>query len=299
MLRLLFPALLGIACGDGDGALQIEAPAKADPYTLVEVRVKGQPADAALVWDVTPEDAASVRELPGGAMVFTGPPGVYKVKVRSITLKDGAAVVRSCRATVTIGTPAPPIPPAPPAPPKPTYDPVAATVRLRHGSSGCTATICAPRRPDGSADILTAAHCTGGVGSVVTITLKDGRSFEARVTARDTEADLSWLRSTRTDLGELPLAKLADALPESGTAVWHQGYGVDRPGNRESGQVDNGVTTSGQLKMTLSVSPGDSGSGIFREDTNELVAVVCCTQSFARKVTMYGGNSVHAARLRP
>jgi len=51
--------------------------------------------------------------------------------------------------------------------------------------------------------------------------------------------------------------------------------------------------------MTLSVSHGDSGGGIFREDTGELVANVCCTKGIGLKTTMWGGCSTKALALLP
>jgi hypothetical protein len=77
------------------------------------------------------------------------------------------------------------------------------------------------------------------------------------------------------------------------------GYGIDRPGNREDGRVTGAETPDGQLQMELSVSSGDSGGGIFRSDTNELVAVVCCTTDRGRKTLMYGGSAERAGRMRP
>jgi hypothetical protein len=53
------------------------------------------------------------------------------------------------------------------------------------------------------------------------------------------------------------------------------GYGVDKPGNKETGHMVSGPDGNGQLRMNLSVSSGDSGSGTIRADTGELVAVVC------------------------
>lgn len=185
-----------------------------------------------------------------------------------------------------------------PPPPVDPPDPVAATVKLRFGNSGCTATIVGPRRPDGRWDVLTAAHCTGNLGSKGTITLKNGQSLAVTVTARATGPDLAWL-VTDLVLEKLPFATLAPANPAPGTPVWHMGYGTDRPGNREEGTVTRGPDSNGQLQIHLSVSPGDSGSGIFRADTGELVAVTCCTSSLARPGAMWGGASTTAIPLRP
>lgn len=187
---------------------------------------------------------------------------------------------------------------AEPPPPGQPADPVAATVRLRFGNSGCTATVVGPRRPDGKWDVLTAAHCTGGVGSRGTITLKNGQSLAVTVTVRNTTADLAWMVTDQV-IEQLPFANLATTNPAPGTALWHQGYGIDVPGNRETGTVTRGPDQNGQLQMHLSVSPGDSGSGIFRQDTGELIAVTCCTSGLARRAAMWGGASTVAINLRP
>jgi hypothetical protein len=156
-----------------------------------------------------------------------------------------------------------------------------------------------PRRKDGKWDILTAAHCTSaGVGSTGTMSLKDGRRLNVVVTRRDTRSDVCWLQTTSAELSDMPTAVLASELPPAGTAVWHQGYGVDKPGNRESGVVV-GPTQSGQLEFKLSVSSGDSGGSIIRADTGEVVATVCCTTGMAQRVSMYGGHCLSARRLRP
>jgi hypothetical protein len=104
---------------------------------------------------------------------------------------------------------------------------------------------------------------------------------------------------TDDEIVDLPYALIAAKNPEPGTAVWHMGYGVDKPGNREDGTVAEPENAQGQLRMILSVSSGDSGGGIFRADTNELVSVVCCTSGMARKVSMWGCSTEMARRTRP
>jgi hypothetical protein len=51
----------------------------------------------------------------GQRFLFAAGPGVYKIKLRSIRLKDGKTTVETARATVVIGE-APPVPPVPPGP---------------------------------------------------------------------------------------------------------------------------------------------------------------------------------------
>ncbi len=146
--------------------------------------------------------------------------------------------------------------------------------------------------------MLTAAHCVSGVGQKGTLTLKDGRSLGLRVVAHHKTPDVAWC-VTEDEVAALPYALIAAKNPEPGTAIWHMGYGVDRPGNREDGTIAEGENGQGQLRMSLSVSSGDSGGGIFRADTNELISVVCCTSGMGRKVSMWGCSAEVARRTRP
>lgn len=101
--------------------LRIVGETKVEPYKLVRLSAEGADG-AALIWDVTPEESVDVVEFPS-KVLFSAPPGTYKVKLRALRTKDGAASFETARATVVIGTPAPPIPPAPPVPPTPPPDP--------------------------------------------------------------------------------------------------------------------------------------------------------------------------------
>ncbi|MFM7148741.1 MAG: trypsin-like peptidase domain-containing protein [Gemmataceae bacterium] len=269
--------------------ISIQGETLVKPHRLVRLQARGHASGSILIWDVSPEEACDVEEM-GDRLVLSAPPGTYRVRLRVLQLREGAAQQQSARVVVTIraddGKPAPPSTERP--------DPVGATGRLRFGNAGCTATLIGPRRDDGRWDVLTAAHCTGAVGSTGTLRLSDGRTLSVTVTARDTQADLAWLVTERVE-GTLPHAVLARSVPAEGTAVWHQGFGVDRPGNRETGRILATASPRGQLALRLSVSSGDSGSGIFREDTGELVAVVCCTSGS----TTYAGSSVSALSLKP
>lgn len=130
MRRLSLLALVAAAACAAGADLSIDGPKTVTPYKLVELTPANAPADAAVLWDVSPEDVADVREI-GGRLIFTAPPGTYRVKLRTI---QGKAVV-TARATVVIGDapPIPPIPPGPdpvPVPPAPPVDPLAAEIRV-------------------------------------------------------------------------------------------------------------------------------------------------------------------------
>lgn len=109
-------------------SLKIVGPEKVDGYKLVELSTDQDTPDAGLIWDVDNESVVDAREY-GGKFVFTGPPGVYHVKLRVVVNdKTGKLNVKTLRYTVTIGVPAPtPTPgptPGPTPTPTPTPDPV-------------------------------------------------------------------------------------------------------------------------------------------------------------------------------
>jgi len=173
-----------------------------------------------------------------------------------------------------------------------------AITRIRFGNAGCTATIMAPvRDEDETIDILTAAHCVT-VGAKGKMYLKDGRELDVVCVTRNAAADVAWLRAARPP-GFVPSLSLADDVPPVGTRVWHQGYGIDAPGNREDGTV---VTVSAdrlKVQFSLSVSPGDSGGGIVTDDDSRVVSPVCCTTAFAKRADVWGGTPAAAAAIRP
>lgn len=225
--------------------------------------------------------------------------GRYKIAAFTAG-KDGPSDPAYCLVIVEGDAPpgGSPVPPPPPPPPLPKANAEAAIVKLQMGNAFCTATVIGPKRQDGRWDILTASHCTGGVGSAGTVVLLDGRKFAVKVSVREPRCDLTWLVAD-THGEELPFAMLAPMNPAVGIAVWHKGYGVDRPGNREEGVVTAPQNAEGQLRFTLNVSSGDSGGGIFRVDTNELVASVCCTAARGQKASMWAGSVIRASQLRP
>lgn len=281
--------------------LSIEGPDKVRQHRMVILKPSGGAEGSAYDWEVSPDDRAHVEQR-GDELLFTAPPGTYRVTLRAISVADGKVGVKKCRLDVTIEGDAPPTPiPVPPPPDKgkPPPDgkanPARALLKLRVGSSGCTATVIGPRRADGRWDVLTASHCLDRAGKG-TVTTQDGRTLRVTKTAQDARADICWL-VTDDPVEDLPFATLCKEVPPAGTPLWHAGYGVDRPGNREEGTV-LGVDGQ-QLRMMLNVSSGDSGGGIFRADTGELIANVCCTRSRASRTTMWGGHSVRAIEMRP
>jgi hypothetical protein len=87
------------------------------------VRLSAENADpaAALLWDVYP-DAADVEEL-GDRVIFTGPPGVYTVKLRAVRFDGGKARTVTARVTITVTGAGPGPTPGPGPDPGPTPGP--------------------------------------------------------------------------------------------------------------------------------------------------------------------------------
>jgi hypothetical protein len=276
---------------------------KYKPHGLVRLQADGVDAKAAILWRVHPSTGVHKATNPRGLLEFAAPHGSYEVELLVITSQpDGSLSIAEARASVTIESCHDTPPPKDKEQPKPQgggkLDPVNALSRIRFGNAGCTATVIGPRRVDGKWDVLTAAHCLGGIGQRGTMFMKDGRQLSVRVLGHYKASDVCWL-VTEDEVPDMPYAMLAEKNPEPMTAVWHMGYGIDNPGNKEEGIVAERANSDGQLRMILSVSSGDSGGGIFRKDTNEVIATVCCTSGMAQKVSMWGGCAEFAGKVRP
>lgn len=170
--------------------------------------------------------------------------------------------------------------------------------KLQIGNVGCTATIIGPVSDgDDFVDVLTAAHCVN-VGAKGRLTLKDGRQLNVTCVTRNAKADVAWLRAERPG-GFVPSLLLADVPPPPGTPVWHQGYGVHKPGNKEDGTVVGMRSDRSQVQFQLSVSHGDSGGGIVCTADDRVISPVCCTDTLNAKGNVWGGAPAAAAAIRP
>jgi len=287
---------------DAEPGVRILGETKYEPYKLVRLRAAGVGEKDAVLWRVYPSQKVQRATTPRGLLEFVAPPGQYEVELLAIRQTDQGLDVTEAHATVIIAAPEQKPEPKPESKPEskpePKPDPANALVKVSFGNAFCTATIVGPRRKDGRWDILSAAHCLRGVGAEGTMRLKDGRTFRIRCVVHQPDPDLAWL-ITDESIPDLPFAVLAADNPPVGTAIWHAGYGVDNPGNREEGTVASGEDSRGQIRMILSVSSGDSGGGIFRADTNELVSTVCCTSRLAQKVSMWGASTRAIRAARP
>ena len=96
-------------------APQIQGETNVNQYKLVQLSVANAPQDAAVLWDIYPEEPVDIKELSDGTLIFTGPPGVYKIKMRLISGRQ----VDTFRSVVTIKG----VPPTPGPNPGPTPGP--------------------------------------------------------------------------------------------------------------------------------------------------------------------------------
>ena len=118
---------------------------------------------------------------------------------------------------------------------------------------------------------------------------RDGRVGGFQVSHHDPTADYAWgVSDTTTEA--YPFALLADATPTIGTKIWHAGYGVDRPSNREDGTITSGRLPDGKIQMRMSVSSGDSGGGIAIDADGRVVSNVCCTSGRGMTADVYGAS---------
>ena len=91
MRSMLSMLLLLVMVAATPADLKIIGEARVAPYKLVKLQATGAD-DAALIWDIDKEDQIDLIEN-GSGMLFVGPPGEYKIKVRAIRFKDGKAAV--------------------------------------------------------------------------------------------------------------------------------------------------------------------------------------------------------------
>lgn len=180
----------------------------------------------------------------------------------------------------------PPAPPdqTPPAPP----DPWNAIGKVIMRGGYCSGTVVGPRRSDGRWHVVSAAHCFGRSGEEVTVTLRQGQTFKAVVVAVNKQADCAILLTDHIDT--LPYAEIAPTTPPVGERVWHGGYGVHIPGNKEVGRIAAMPDANGQTRYRLSVSPGDSGGGIVHDASGRLLSPVCCTTRLAGEGDVWGAS---------
>lgn len=108
-------------------------------HKLVRLQVDNPSPDSAVLWNVEPDDAADMLVF-NGELIFTGPPGIYRVQLTEITIVAGKPVARQVKASVKITAPTPPVPPpSPPGPTPPTpADPLLPTLQAVFAADSVT-----------------------------------------------------------------------------------------------------------------------------------------------------------------
>ncbi len=141
-----------------------------------------------------------------------------------------------------------------------------ASVRISTGTAGCSGTFI---RHEGKIKLLTAKHCVRSVGQRVTIYWQ--KKLAGKVERISRNHDLALVAIDGSEELDLPIAKIAGRV-SSGMQAWHHGFGVDRPGNVERGEIINPGDFRRDCTFTVRLSSGDSGCGVFSE-SGELIAV--------------------------
>jgi hypothetical protein len=178
-------------------------------------------------------------------------------------------------------------PEAPPPPPPPgglTEEQATLTqARIRFGSAGCTATLL-DRTRNGKRLMLTAYHCVRGQPIQGSATFPGQNAINARVIAYNVQADICVLELDTDPLRQGALVR--PEVPPPGTAVWHRGYGIDKPGSKVEGTAISGPDSAGMIRMRMTASPGDSGAAVFDQNNMLVCLPVCCVSSDG---SLFGG----------
>lgn len=194
----------------------------------------------------------------------------------------------------------PTTPIAPPGPDVPAnkIDPVNAVVQIQFGNAGCSATVVGPQLPDGRWQLVSAAHCFTGQPREGTARFRDGRTLRIVLQKMEERTDVAWC-VTELPTANVPHTMLAEKMPVAGDKVYHCGYGVHVPGNREEGTVVSPDSGGGQTQYRLSVSSGDSGGGIALTAEGHVLSPVCCTTGKGRMADVWGASVDACKRTRP
>lgn len=154
-----------------------------------------------------------------------------------------------------------------------------------NGSGNCSITVIGPRASDGYYYALFSRHCCRSRTTGFSVTVAHLKDHPAEIYARWADADIALIRFKSDQ--DVPHALLSSSPPQKGDKVWHKGYGVNRPGNIESGKVLSVGSVSNAMSHTVLLSGGDSGSGLFLEGTMWLVGVNHSSDKYAYYATSH------------
>jgi len=136
------------------------------------------------------------------------------------------------------------------------------------------------------------------VGQKGHMILADGKRIAITADIVDRQGDVAWcITDLPTD--DMTYGVLAPDDPTGLISVWHAGFGVDRPGNRENGTFSGLPAVDGKFQYRLSVSSGDSGGPIVWTGKDWILSPVCCTSIRGQVGDVFGGSPARCRALRP
>ena len=128
-------------------------------------------------------------------------------------------------------------------------------------------------------DVLTVAHAVAGSWDV-RLTVKNGRSYPAKIVATDSDMDVALVRTTEPGLPVAELGQSARLQDEVGREVAVLGYPIpdefEHDGLGLATSLNVGRLSSlrkDALEVTLPIVPGESGGPVFVADTGEIIGV--------------------------
>ena len=212
---------------------QIAGETTVDQYRLVQLTVSNAAPEAAVLWDVYPEDNVDIREFADGLLIFTAPPGDYKIKLRLINGKQ----VDTLRSVVTIkGTnpgPAPGPTPGPTPGPGPAPSPVLpdgkfklAAKALQWSSSVTSASKVAEAKALAGALEGTVAAANAGALKTIDEFLASSRDSNRQALGSAAEAWKPWFTSLKAECESLYSAGMLSTLEDNKTAFTELAAGL-------------------------------------------------------------------------
>jgi len=216
---------------------QISGVTSVDQYKLVQLTVSNAAPEAAVLWDVYPEDNVDIREFADGLLIFTAPPGDYKIKLRLISGRQ----VDTLRTVVTIkGTPPAPGPNPGPNPtpnpgpgPGPNPSPVLPDGKFKLASKAVlwSSTITSANKAAEAAALAGALEGTvaaANAGAIKTIDefLAAGRDANRQALSTSSELWKPWFTNLKNECETLYSAGLLNTLEDNKTAFAELAIGL-------------------------------------------------------------------------
>lgn len=228
MMNLLIPLLF--LCADP----QIKGSTTVEQYKLVQLNTLNVSEDTAVLWDIYPEELVDIKEYSDGSLVFVGPPGDYKVKLRLINGRNVSTLRTTVKITGTAPKPGPvnpdnPVNPVNPVnPPKPLPD---GKFKLAAKSKDWTSQVTSPTKVSeaqalaGSLDSVIAAANAGTVASVDDF-MRLTRDTNRQALGAAAALWQPWFQACKNELDTLYDAKLLKNLDDYKDAYSEMSLGL-------------------------------------------------------------------------